>query len=67
MDDGHFNYIRTNKQTKMKINKQVAHCVIAMPDVIWPWSIFYFKGQLLKKENKESLAIYIFLKLNIQN
>jgi hypothetical protein len=45
--------------------KQSTHCVMALLNVIWPWSIFYSKGQLLSKENKESLGVYYFLKLKI--
>jgi hypothetical protein len=40
---------------------------MALPTVIWPWSIFYFEDQLLRKENKESLGVFYFSKLNIQN
>jgi len=48
--------------------KQVARCEMALPYVIiWPWSIFYSKDQLLRKENKESLGEFYFSKLNIQN
>jgi hypothetical protein len=47
--------------------KQAAHCLMALPNVIWPWSIYYSKGQLLKKENKKSLGVLYFPKLNIQN
>jgi hypothetical protein len=47
--------------------KQAAHYVMALPNVIWPWSIFYSKDQLLRKENEESLGVFYFLKLNIQN
>jgi hypothetical protein len=48
--------------------KQVARCEMALPNVIiWPWSIFYSKDQLLRKENKESLGVFYFSKLNIQN
>jgi ferredoxin len=39
---------------------------MALPNVIWPWSIFYSKDQLLRKENKEFLGIFYFPKLNIQ-
>jgi hypothetical protein len=35
--------------------KQVAHC-----NVIWPWSIFFSKDQLLRKENKKSLGVFFF-------
>jgi ferredoxin len=31
---------------------------MALPNVIWPWSIFYFKDQFFHKENKESLRIF---------
>jgi hypothetical protein len=31
--------------------KQIAHRLMVLPNVIWPWSIYYSKGQLLKKEN----------------
>ncbi len=37
--------------------------VMALPNVIWPWSIFYSKDQLLKKENEESLWIFYFPKI----
>jgi hypothetical protein len=47
--------------------KQTAHHVMALPNVIWPWSIFYSKDQLLRKENKESLGVFYFSKLNIVN
>jgi hypothetical protein len=48
--------------------KQVACCEMALPNVIiWPWSISYSKDQLLRKENKESLGVFYFSKLNIQN
>jgi len=40
---------------------------MALPNVIWPWSIFYSKNQLLRKENKEFLGLFYFSKLNIQN
>jgi len=33
---------------------------MALPNVIWPWSIFYSKDQLLKKENKEFLGVFFF-------
>jgi hypothetical protein len=39
---------------------------MALPNVISPWSIFYSKDQLLRKEKKESLEVFYFLKLNIQ-
>jgi hypothetical protein len=38
---------------------------MALPNVIWPWSIFYSKNQLLRNENKESLKFLFVLKLNI--
>jgi hypothetical protein len=38
---------------------------MALPNVISPWSIFYSKDQLLRKENKESLGVFYFL--NFQN
>jgi hypothetical protein len=44
--------------------KLVVHRIMALPNVIWPWSIFYSKDQLLKKENKKSLGVFYFLKLN---
>jgi len=40
---------------------------VALPNVIWPWSIFYSKDQLFKKGNKKSLKIFYFPKLNNQN
>jgi hypothetical protein len=33
---------------------------MALPNVIWPWSIFYSKDQLLRKGNKESLGVFFF-------
>jgi hypothetical protein len=49
------------------LNKQEPHGVMALPNVIWPWSIFYSKNQLPRNENKGSLGVFYFLKLNIQN
>ncbi len=43
--------------------KQAAHLIMALPNVIWPWSIFDSKGQLLRKETKESLGVFDFSKL----
>jgi hypothetical protein len=50
-----------------KMNKQAAHRVMALPNVMWPWSIFYSNEKLLRKENNESLGVFCFSKLNIQN
>jgi hypothetical protein len=47
--------------------KQVAHCVMAMPNVIWPLSIFYSKDQVLRKENKKSLGVFYFFKIEWSN
>jgi hypothetical protein len=33
------------------------------PNVIWPWSIFYSKNQLLRNESQESLRVFYFSKL----
>jgi hypothetical protein len=48
-------------------NQQAAHHAMAVPNVIWPWFIFYSKDQLRTKENKKNLGVFYFLKLNIQN
>ncbi len=42
------------------VKKQSAHGVTTMPNLIWPWSIFYFKDQLHTKENKEFLRVFFF-------
>jgi hypothetical protein len=41
-------------------SQQATHCVMALPNVIWPWSIFYSKDQLFRKENEESLGVFYF-------
>jgi hypothetical protein len=62
-----YHYVAGNMKGASSINgkfccsrKEVAHCVMALPNVIWPWSIFYSKDQLLRKENKESLGRFFF-------
>jgi hypothetical protein len=49
-------------QNKTKQNK-ATHLVMALPNVIWPWSIFYSKDQLLRKENRESLGVFLLFKI----